>query len=146
MEEYRRWLQCQAAPSGCPLLLSSQSSQSCPPPLLLLLLLPSCCPSSGVWPRLPAYLRSCLVFLLSSLPLLRLFSSWSVVFLALSGHSLPSCRPLGVFVLLSYAGPILFWQSYPRMTWTLAVGDWRGFPNKFAFNNLSNLNTYHFLP
>ena len=41
----------------------------------------SCCPSSGLhWPWLPAYLRSCsshhLVFLLSSLPLLLLFSSW----------------------------------------------------------------------
>ena len=103
--------------SGCPLLLSSQSVQSCPPHVLLLLLLPSCCPSSGVWPRLPAYLRSCssrrrLVFLLSSLPLLRLFSS------ALSGHSLSSFRPLGVFVLFSFPHPFVLCCNPHVLPWS----------------------------
>ena len=80
------------------------------------------CPSSSLhWPRLPAYLRSYsshhrLVFLLSSLPLLLLFSSWHAPLMLSCGAFgvvrsqlvlLLSSWCLGVFVLFVFPHPFV---------------------------------------
>ena len=94
------------------LLSSGRSGQPCVP--LFSCPLGTCsCPSSGLLrPRLLAYLRLYsshhrLAFLLSSLPLIVLFSSWHAPLMCLSGHSLSFFCPPGVFMLPSFPHPFV---------------------------------------